>query len=132
MRQLVEAREEQPRTITLRFAYELGCLGQAPPHERSTVRLRPDRYDAGRHIPAPEPLFAVRPWPRSANFCRGISPTRHQAALTDYLARWATGGIRIAGKDSRRSATFSLGCGTRDHLSVHSRRNVQGRDKRIR
>ena len=60
MVEVVEAVEEQPRTVAFFLAHEYPAVGDAAPDDRAAVLLRVHRDDARGGIPAPEPVVAHR------------------------------------------------------------------------
>jgi hypothetical protein len=60
VREVLERGEHEPRPEAHLLAHERAAAGRAAPHERATVGLRPHRDDAGRRVPAPQPLVLAR------------------------------------------------------------------------
>lgn len=59
VREIIERREQQPRSKPHVLARERARSRIATPHERPPIRLGPDRHDSWRVVPAPKP-FVVK------------------------------------------------------------------------
>ncbi|HEU5349848.1 MAG TPA: hypothetical protein VFU63_14655 [Ktedonobacterales bacterium] len=59
MRQIVERGQQEPRAKTVLFTGERAATRGAPPDNRPSGALGPDRDDPWRGIPTPEPLVFI-------------------------------------------------------------------------